>query len=85
MIGSLEHEVRVQWNSGDFCDRLHDGRTKRNIIDEMAIHHVQMQPIRASFLNSLALRPKIVEIRCEYRGINDYRFAVHRFFLLFSL
>ena len=56
MIGPLDHQVRIQGDSGNFCDRFHNGRSKRNIVDEMAIHHVEMQPIRASFYYPLALR-----------------------------
>jgi hypothetical protein len=66
MIGSLDHEVRIQRDGRDFGDRFHHRWSKRDIVDKMPIHHVEMQPIRASFFYPFALRFEIVEITGEY-------------------
>src|SRR6202162_3999050 len=84
MIGPLDHQVRIQRDGGDFCDRLHNGDSERKIVDKMAIHHVEVQPICAGLFDSFALCSEIIKITCEHRGRDDYRFAVHRFFLLFN-
>ena len=56
MIGPFDHEVGIQRNGRDFCNRFHNGRSKRNIIHEMAVHHVEVKPIRACFFHPFAFR-----------------------------
>jgi hypothetical protein len=36
-----------------FADELHNVRSERNVIDEMAVHDVAMNPIRACCLDTM--------------------------------
>ena len=51
MIGMLDHEMHVQ---GESCFSAHEAdnvRAEGNIIDEMAVHDVAMDPIGAGIFN----------------------------------
>ena len=50
MIGMLDHEMHVERKRRVFSHRRDDRRPERNVIDEMAVHDVEMQPVRAGLL-----------------------------------
>ena len=47
MLGMLDHEMHVEWQICFFADKTNNVRPKGNVIDEMSIHDVAMDPIRA--------------------------------------
>src|SRR5205085_6703337 len=65
MIGPLDHEMNIELQGSVFAHRRYDGGPERNVIDEMAIHDVEVQPIGAGFFHSMNLRFEIREIGGE--------------------
>ena len=47
MIGVLDHQVHIQWQFGLSTHKTDDGWPEGNVIDEVAIHDVSMDPVRA--------------------------------------
>ena len=47
-IGRRDHQMAVEHGLGMGPQRLDDGRTIGNVRHEMSVHHVAMDPIRAS-------------------------------------
>jgi len=43
--------MHVQWEIGEFANDRHNSGPKRNVIDEMSIHDVAVNPIGPSLLN----------------------------------
>ena len=62
VIGMLDHEMNVERKGGLFPHCRDHGRAKRNVIDEMAIHDVEMQPIGAGLFGPM-------DFVCEARKI----------------
>ena len=52
MIGTLDHQMRIERKLGLFADKLDNSRSKGNVIDEMPIHNVAMNPIRARLFHA---------------------------------
>ncbi len=74
MIGMLDHEMDVERKLGVFSHRRDDSGPERNVIDEMAIHDVEMQPIGAGFLGAMDLGFEMGEVRGEDgRSDEDFR------------
>jgi hypothetical protein len=51
MIGVLDHEMDVERQIGELANNRDDSRAEGNVIDEMSVHDVAMNPIGPSFLN----------------------------------
>ena len=49
----------------------HDKRSHRNVRDEMSIHHIHMDPVRAGRFNSSNLFAETCKIRGENGGGNN--------------
>lgn len=47
MIGAGDHEVDVEEDIVGFVDGLDDGGAKRDVIDEMPVHDVEVEPVGA--------------------------------------
>ena len=45
MVRALDHEVHIERQSGELADRFYHRRSERNIVDEMAVHDVAVNPI----------------------------------------
>ena len=57
MIGLLDHKMHVQWQRCLFANESDDGRSERDVVDEMAIHDIAVDPVRAGscdFLDFIA-------------------------------
>ena len=67
MIGMLDHEMNIERQLRVFAHGRDDRGPEGNVIDEMAIHDVEMQPIRARFFRAMDLRFEMGEIRGEDR------------------
>jgi hypothetical protein len=63
MIRMLDHEMHVERELRVFTDGRDDRGPEGNVIDEMAIHDVEMKPIRARFFDAVDLGFKVREIR----------------------
>jgi hypothetical protein len=73
MIRMLDHEMDIERELGVFADSRDDRGPEGNIIDEMAIHDVEMEPIGARFFDQVDLRFKMREIGGENgRGDEDW-------------
>src|SRR5438046_2602457 len=65
VIGMLDHEVNIQGKVSMLLDGRDQSWPEGNIINEMAVHNVKMQPIRARFLDGVNLGFEMGEIGCE--------------------
>src|SRR2546423_14712854 len=65
MIGTLDHEMDIERQPGVFAHGRDDGGPKRNVVDEMPIHDVEMKPISAGFFHAMNLRLEVREIGGE--------------------
>jgi hypothetical protein len=80
MIRVLDHEMNVEWELCVFADRRDHRRAKRNVIDEVAIHDVEMKPIGAGFFSAVDLGFETGEIGCEDgRSDEDFPHEVETF------
>ena len=59
MIGVLDHQMHIEGKFRLFADNFDDHWAKRNVVDEMAIHDVAMDPIGAGVFNFANLRRQI--------------------------
>ncbi len=74
----LDHEMDVERKFGVFSHRRDDRRPERNVIDEVAVHDVEMQPIGAGFFGAMDLGFETGEVRGE-DGWSDEDFLMrHR-------
>ena len=53
MIGVLDHEMHIDREFRILSDQIDNCRPEGNIIDEMSIHNVAVNPVGASLLDSL--------------------------------
>ncbi len=51
MIGMLDHQMNIERKFRLLADKIDDRRAERNVVNEMAVHDVAMDPIRAGFLD----------------------------------
>ena len=65
MIGMLDHEMDVEWKICVLSNGRDDSGPERNIIDEVAVHDVEMEPIGAGFLGTVDLGFETGEVRGE--------------------
>ena len=56
MIGMLDHEMNVERKIRLLANGRDHGRPKRNVVDKMSIHDVEMDPIGAGFFNASRFR-----------------------------
>src|SRR5207344_689023 len=49
-IGILDHQVHVEWHAGDALERFHHRHADRDVGDEMTVHHVHVNQLRAATL-----------------------------------
>ena len=57
VIGMFDHQMHVEWQVSLFANETDDGWTERNVVYEMAVHDVAMDPIsagRLDFVNFLS-------------------------------
>jgi hypothetical protein len=74
MIGMLDHEMDVERKRRVFSHGRDDGGAKGNVIDEVAVHNVKMEPICAGLCGAMDLGLKLREIRGEDgRSDEDFR------------
>src|SRR6266513_6512463 len=52
MIGVLNHEMDVERQIRELANNRDDSRAEGNVIDEMSVHDVAMNPIGPGLLNS---------------------------------
>src|SRR3954451_4071374 len=62
--------MHVQWEIGEFANDCHNCGAKRNVIDEMSIHDVAVNPIGPSLLNPVNFIAQTREI-CGKNGRSD--------------
>jgi hypothetical protein len=65
MIRMLDHEMDVEWKLGVLSHGRDDSWPERNIIDEVAVHDVEMQPIGAGLFGAMDLGFETREVRGE--------------------
>ena len=65
MIGMFDHEMHVERELGVFAHGGDDGGPEGNVIDEMAVHDVEMEPVRAGFFRAMDLSFEMGEIGGE--------------------
>jgi hypothetical protein len=69
----LDHEVHLDGQAGDAPNRLHRINAQREIRDEMAVHHVDVEGIDLRRLQPLHLGLDLTEIGGEQAGGNPDR------------
>ena len=65
MVRPFDHEMDVERKLSVLADRRDNGGPEGNVIDEMAIHDVEMEPIGARFFDAMDLGFEMGEIRGE--------------------
>src|SRR5437016_6242920 len=55
MIGTLDHQMHIQWQICFFAYESNNVRPEGNVIDEMAVHDVAMNPIGACGFDTMDL------------------------------
>ncbi len=73
-IGRGDHQVAVEHLVGAVADCLDDGRAEGDVGHEMAIHHIEVDPVSACFGDGFDFLAKAREIRSE-NGRGDERVA----------
>ena len=53
MIGMLDHEMDVERQSGELANSRDHSRSEGNVVDEVSVHDIAMNPIGPGLLNSL--------------------------------
>lgn len=70
MIGVLDHQVHIERKPCEFVDKIDHRRTKGDIVDEVAVHDVAMNPIGPGGLNFADFIGEIGEV-CGEDGWGD--------------
>src|SRR5437762_8426128 len=73
MIGPFDHEMNVEPQLRMLAHGRDDGGPERNVIDEMAVHDVEMKPVGTSVFHTMDLRFEIREIGGENGWSNQNR------------
>jgi hypothetical protein len=55
MIGMLDHQVHIEWQFGLLAHKIDNRRAEGNVVDEMAVHDVAVNPIGACFFGGADL------------------------------
>jgi hypothetical protein len=71
MVGMLDHHMDVERKLSVFADGGDDRGPERNVIDEMAIHDVEMQPVCARLFHAVDLAFEMGKIRGENRRSDE--------------
>ena len=51
MIGVLDHQMHIEGKFRLFAENFDDHRAERNVVDEVAVHDVAMNPIRVGLFD----------------------------------
>jgi hypothetical protein len=65
MIGMLDHEMNIERELRQFAHRGDKSGPKGNIVHEMAVHDVEMEPVGAGFLGAPDFAAELGEVRGE--------------------
>jgi hypothetical protein len=77
MIGMLDHQMHVERQLRQFAHRPDYRRAKGNIVDEMAIHDVEMKPVGPGFFDAADFVGELGEVRGkDGRSDQDFRHGV---------
>ena len=71
MIGMLDHQVDIERKLGLLAHKIDNRRPEGNIIDEMSVHDVAMNPIGAGFFSGADFIGQAGKIGRENGGRND--------------
>ena len=69
------HQVHIHHRLDVLADRLDQGRAKGEVRNEMTVHHVHVDPVRAFGLDRFDLGSEIGEIRRQ-NGRRDFQVAI---------
>ena len=73
--------MHVEWDLGKRAQSAHDGRSNRDVGDEMAVHDVNMNPVGASFHDRADFLAELGEISGQNRRGDDKRCHLIRPFI----
>jgi hypothetical protein len=68
MIGMLDHEVNIERELRELAHRRDHGRPEGNVVHEVAIHDVEMEPVGAGFFGAPDFVRELGEISGENGG-----------------
>ena len=71
MIGVLDHEVDIERKLRVFVHKIDDCRAEGNVVHEMAIHDIAMDPVRAGLFNGMNFIGKFGKIGGKNGGRDD--------------
>ncbi len=63
-----DHQVGVDWQTGKSGKRFDDGQTDRDVRNEMAVHHVNVQDARTATFDGTDFFAKTREVGRQNRG-----------------
>src|SRR6185436_18298507 len=69
----LTHEVNIKFHfARNWPNHAHNFGTEGNVLHEMTIHDVEVQPLGARILGTLCFGAEPAEVRGEQRGRNNH-------------
>ena len=71
IVDRRDHEVYVERLLGVGAKRLHHGRADRQVGHEMAVHHVDVDPVGARFVDRPHVLAKLREVGGQDRGRDE--------------
>ncbi len=84
MIGAVDHQVDVEKHPGVFPDGGDHGGAEGDVVDEVAVHDIEVEPARARGLRALHLGLDVGEVGGEERGDDERAVEIHVFNWPFS-
>src|SRR6266481_1122223 len=72
MIGMLDHEMHIERQFGLFAHKPNDGRAERNVVDEMAVHDVAMDPVGSGLFDLMDFLAQAGEVGGQDRGGDEH-------------
>src|ERR1700730_2500902 len=71
MVGVLDHQVNIERQFGFFPNKADDRRAEGNVVDEMSVHNVAMDPVRACLFDLANFFAQTRKIGCQNRGSDE--------------
>src|ERR1041384_5334688 len=72
MIVMLDHQMHIERKLGLFTNKTDDRRSERNVVYEMAVHDIAVEPIRTGVFDYVDIVRESGEISGQNRGGDEH-------------
>src|SRR5580704_19749487 len=72
LIRPLDHQVDIQWQLGGFTKGGDGVRAESDVLYEVTVHHIAVQPISPTLFRSLRVPREVAEIARQNRWGDNY-------------